>query len=343
MLNKVLYSIMKRSIFFTLMAVALFFPLRQMSAQTVSVTLSHDKTFTNETAINRMEANLGKLLNELNLAEQSGRKLILDGFPMTKEAKATLNRLWEDAHFFCDDSYVVTRLWNLQNSYMVRQIPLILTSRDTSTVATYQEAVVEFDANGTITDFMFSSYSQLGEGTNVGDPVLDVMRRNIILKYCDRFRTAYNTKDLNFLQQVFSEKALIITGSVVQTKSYDGKPITSIKYKKQDKEQYLANLKKAFERNAWIDVKFTQIGENGESGESLGITQSSEDPNIYGVRLRQVWKSSTYHDEGYVFLLWDFTDEKHPVIHVRTWQPEWVGGKKISDDELFGLSDFEGL
>ena len=28
-----------------------------------------------------------------------------------------------------------------------------------------------------------------------------------------------------------------------------------------------------------------------------------------------------YSDEGYLFLVWDFSDEENPKIHVRTWQP----------------------
>ena len=112
-------------------------------------------------------------------------------------------------------------------------------------------------------------------------------------------------------------------------------------YKKQNKQQYLANLKRAFLRNKWIDVKFFQIGEKGETGGPDAITRSTVNPNMYGVRLRQEWRSSNYSDEGYVFLLWDFTNEDAPVIHVRTWQPEWVGGQKLPENDIFSLSDFD--
>ena len=36
----------------------------------------------------------------------------------------------------------------------------------------------------------------------------------------------------------------------------------------------------------------------------------------------------------------DFKDENHPLIQVRTWQPEKVDGKVLSRDEVFSLGDF---
>ena len=313
-----------------------------LMAQTVSVTFSHDESFTNTAIVKKMENNLSKVLTEINRAYNANDEVNMVGLPLTQFAKESLGMLWSNTLFYCDDIYVVTRMWNFSNGYMVRQIPLLLTPRDQSGgKEIYQEAVVEFDAAGNISDIQFASLKQMGESLEqAGDPV-DVERKITILSYCDRFRTAYNTKDMKFLQQVFSDDALIITGSVITSKVYDGKPISSVKYKKQNKEQYLENLQRAFTANQWIEVTFSEIGTNGEGGASMGITRSTENPNLYGVRLRQEWKSSRYSDVGYVFLLWDFTNEDAPVIHVRTWQPEWVGGNKISDKELFSLEDFE--
>lgn len=332
-----------KNFFFLVLTLILLTPCSYAQDQKVTVILQHDVSFTDENILSQMEMNLGRILSEIGNAYNADRQLFLGGLPLSDVAKDKLIKLWKDSKFKCDDDYPMPRLWTMaDNSYMVRQIPFILTSRDNSVKEQYQEAVANFDKNGVITDFLFSSYSEVvGEGTAVND----FTRRQIILNYCDRFRTAYNTKDMKFLQQVFSEKALIITGQVVTAKNYDGKPITSIKYKKQDKEQYLKNLQGVFNRNAWINVKFTQIGLSSEDNEELGIVRSSVNPNWYGVSLRQEWTSAGgYHDEGYVFLLWDFTNEEAPVIHVRTWQPEWIGSdRKISEEELFTLTDFEEL
>ena len=331
-----------KKLFFLVLTMIMLTPCLHAQNQTVTVILQHDAAFTDQNILSLMETNLSRVLSEIGNAYNADRQLFLGGLPMSDIAKNQLAKLWKESKFKCDDDYPMPRLWTMADkSYMVRQIPFVLTSRDNTVKDQYQEAVANFDKNGIITDFLFSSYSEVvGDGT----AVKDISRRQIILQYCDRFRTAYNTKDMKFLQQVFSEKALIITGQVVTTKAYDGKPITSIKYKKQDKEQYLKNLQNVFNKNSWINVKFTQIGLSGEDNEELGIVQSSVNPNWYGVSLRQEWTSAGYKDVGYVFLLWDFTNEDAPVIHVRTWQPEFIGGgRKISEEELFTLSDFEEL
>ena len=137
---------------------------------------------------------------------------------------------------------------------------------------------------------------------------------------------------------------MIITGTVVTAKPVDGIYANKLKvvYKKQNKEQYIANLKKAFLRNKWIEVKFSDIGENAELKGCAGVTRSQVNPNMYGVRLRQEWRSSNYSDTGYLFLLWDFTEENRPVIHVRTWQPEVVGGvKQQPDNSISTLGAFD--
>jgi hypothetical protein len=285
-----------------------------------------------------MEANLSKVLTEINAAQESNRELKIVNMDMNDFATKSLAMLWSNIHFYCDDEEVVDRLWVFENGFMVRQIPLIITPEgEEFGSGTYQEAVVEFNSSGKITDFRLALDSQLSEGMERCGRVVETERRMKILSYCERFRTAYNTKDMDFLRQVFSEDALIITGNVVRTKEN----IMKVTYKQQNKEQYLAGLQRAFIRNKWIDVRFSQIGESGETGGCPGITRSSSNPNYYGVHLRQEWRSSNYNDEGYVFLLWDFTDENMPVIHVRTWQPEWVGETKLPEKDIFSLSDFD--
>lgn len=326
-----------RKVFFPLIYSLLFIPAI-LKAELVSVTLTYDKSYTNTGMVAKLENSLAAVLSEINAAQDANRELKLVGMNMDDFAIQSLSMLWANVHFYCDDEEVVDRLWIFENGFMVRQIPLIITPEgETFGSGTYQEAVIEFDTSGKIVDFRMALDAQLAESMEKCGQVVQLERRMVILSYCERLRTAYNTKDINFLQQAFSEDALIITGSVIQTKENTIK----VTYKKQNKDQYLSGLRRAFIRNKWIDVKFGQIGDGGETGGCPGITQSTTNPNYYGVRLRQEWRSSTYSDEGYIFLLWDFTDENHPVIHVRTWQPEWIGGEKLPQNEIFSLSDFD--
>lgn len=305
-----------------------------LSAQTVHVKLKPDASYGHPKVVAIMENNLSRVLTEINSAQHESRPLNLNGMPMNDFAKNGLRMLWANIYFYCDDEYVVDRLWNFTNGFMARSIPVIITPEgEDFGSGFFQEAVVEFDRNGTITDFRFAMDAAVGESMEQGGDAVDLERRMQILAYCDRFRTAYNTKDIGFLEQVFSDDALIITGKVVTARQGDLAPRPTVTYKKYDKTQYLNNLRLAFARNKWIEVKFSQIGEHGDG--ERAVTRSTENPNIYGVRLHQEWNSSTYSDKGYVFLLWDFTDEEHPVIHVRTWQPEMT-----PLDEIFTSDDF---
>ena len=167
--------------------------------------------------------------------------------------------------------------------------------------------------------------------------ITDLRRRQLILDYVEQFRTAYNQKDLDFLEAIFSDDALIITGTVVKRKTSDGIPLPDkITYKKQDKQTYLTNLARVFRNNTTIRVTFDEIE----------VMRHPVNKDFYGVTLHQGYTSDNYHDDGYLFLLWDFRDEQQPQIHVRTWQPDaynsdGTGTKRIPKDEIFSLSDFD--
>jgi hypothetical protein len=334
---------MKNFVLNALLLLLALCPVVTVQAEEVTVTITTDSYTQCPDALRQtMERNLSRVLSEINLANNDNRVLNVAGLAMNDFAKGTLVQLWDNIHFYCDDSEVVDRLWELRNGYMLRQIPIIINPQGEQFGAgTYQECTVEFDRNGKITDFRYVFDTQLSESMERCGAVVELERKMQILKYCDRFRTAYCTKDIKYLEQVFSDDALIITGNVQKVKSAEGIMTEKVKYTQYNKQQYLTNLRRAFARNKYIDVQFSEIGENGEDSGCGTVTRSANNKNMYGVRLRQEWRSSNYSDTGYLFLLWDFTDENAPVIHVRTWQPELVNGKKINDEEIFSLSDFD--
>ena len=91
-----------------------------------------------------------------------------------------------------------------------------------------------------------------------------------------------------------------------------------------------------FKANKQIRVTFDEIE----------VVRHPVNKDFYGVTLHQGYTSDRYHDDGYLFLLWDFRDEDHPQIHVRTWQPDAYnsdgkGTKRIPKDEIFTLGDFD--
>lgn len=157
----------------------------------------------------------------------------------------------------------------------------------------------------------------------------DANRRHTILNYCEHFRTAYTTKDIDFLRQVFSDKALIIVGNMVKPLANDNKcqAEARVTYAIHSKQDYISRLSKVFAANQKIDVKFS----------GFRIMRHPTMDGIYGVTLRQQYKSDRYCDDGYLFLLWDFRDKSMPLIHVRTWQPT----SSISgSNEVISIQDF---
>lgn len=328
---------MRKTTFITLLLAVLW----STKALAIDVKLNPDKGIANTIPVAKMENNLTALLTEINAACKNDRPLELTGLQLGTGARETLQQLWVVAHFYCCDEEVTDRLWKFKRTFMARSIPLIIVpdAADSWAEGTFQEAVVEFDMSGNITDFRFSFSSRLGESLEKcsGSPV-DVERKLEIMAWCDRLATAYNEHNMSFMQKIFSDKALIITGKVVmETNREFGTTSEKVQYTKQTKRQYLVNLAKCFKNNRWIHVEFDEI----LGGDCATVTQSKVNNNFYGVRLHQKWRSTNYSDDGYVFLLWNFTNGDKPQIEVRTWQPDMVGGKMISNDEIISLGDFE--
>ena len=317
-----------------------------LPAHAVDVTLTVDEHVDRPSALAAAQSNLAAVLTEINRAQKAKEAVSVKNLRMDEFAKKSLARLWAVTPFYCDDEEVVERCWVFKNgTMMVSHIPLIITPEDENFgLGTYQEAVVEFDTKGQLIDFRFALDAQTAESMERCGTVVDKEKQMIILQYVERFRTAYNQKDISTIEKMFSDDALIITGRVVMAKPQgDQGAQFKVEYNKQNKQQYISNLRRAFLRNKWIDVKFSQIGENGEDGGCAGITQSTKDKTKYGVRLRQSWKSSNYSDEGFLFLLWEFPEDGgDPIIHVRTWQPEMVGGThQKPDDNISTLGGFD--
>ena len=281
-----------------------------------------------------METKMSALLTEVNAAQASNRALNFSNLNLPKSVQTSLSMLWENSPFICTDDEIVERCLTTGSGYQVRNIPLLMKPRADRDFgeSEYQEAVISFDRKGNVESFYLSISMNLYMNVIKNNKeITDLRRRQLILDYVEQFRTSYNTKDIKFLQQVFSDDALIITGKVISQKKDNMKLPDKIVYKKQTKQEYLTNLRRVFANNSYIKVTFDDIK----------VMRHPVNPNFYGVTLHQGYTSSKYHDDGYLFLLWDFTDENQPQIHVRTWQPDQINGDRIPEDEIFSLNDFD--
>ncbi len=158
----------------------------------------------------------------------------------------------------------------------------------------------------------------------------DSLSRRKILSYCEHLRSAYVTKDLDFIRQVFSDDALIIVGHTVKTddssRSIPGYH-EKVYYSIRSKQEYLQKLAASFASNKGIDMEFSDFN----------IMRHPTIVGIYGVTLHQRYKNDRYSDDGHLFLLWDFRNPSMPLIHVRTWQPH---ANIRNGEELIDISDF---
>ncbi len=287
---------------------------------------------------NAIEQNATNLLTCFNATIMEGKKLKehLKPLALPKDIDALVRKLWDSSPMMCPVAEVKGKLYSLPNGgFQLRDIPIsMLASTDED-----KDLVFNFDAQGNFTNIYVAL--ELHNYRNViidGVAVEDFMRRQIILDFVENFRTAYNRKDLDYLEQVFSNDALIITGKVLQKKDKGNDLMsrslgaTKVLQTVMNKEQYMNNLKRVFKRNAYIDVKF----------EEMSVKRHPAHQRIYGVTMKQYWNSSTYSDVGYLFLMINFEDEMQPTIEVRTWQPDKYAdsGETIKRDEIFKLEDF---
>lgn len=317
----------KRFFWFTLLA-ALYCSV----ANAVSVTISDG--INNNTLKSKMENATERILNEVNAAQAGNRALNFYLMGVNQRVQSSMAMLWANTPFICTDEEIVEHCITTGNGYQIRNIPLLMkpTGERDFNEDEYQEAVISFDKQGNVVSFYLCISMNLYMNVIKSNIELtDLRRRQMILDYVEQFRTAYNQKDINFLNQVFSEDALIITGNVITQKHPEGYMTQKIRYNKQNKQQYINNLRRVFKITKYIKVAFDDIE----------VMRHPTNPDFYGVTLHQGWTTNSYHDEGYLFLLWDFRNEYAPEIHVRTWQPDKIGGRELAKDEIFSLSDFD--
>lgn len=156
--------------------------------------------------------------------------------------------------------------------------------------------------------------------------------REVILHYTECLRTAYEVKDIDFINQAFSDDALIIVGKMIKQQSEGGfLSANRVEYNLRTKKQYLQQLSKVFASNEQIRLSFNE----------QKVVRHPTKEGFYGVTLKQGYRSDTYSDEGYLFLLWDFRNPEQPQIHVRTWQPAMLDiNTPLPESQVFNFSDF---
>lgn len=283
----------------------------------------------NQSLRNKMSKNATELVSELNSAYQDNRTPNLATIDMTAESRENILQIWEYTQYRCIESEIIPRCLNTSKGYQIRNLPFIIKDDKSN-----QDGVINFTASGSIDAFYFAidthKYNDIIKANN---SVTDLRRRQMILDFIENFRTAYNRKDIPLIGSMYSDDVLIITGSVYKTTGdkMSGMSEEKVKYVKHNKEEYMTRLKRVFAANKYVNIGFDDIY----------VMQHPAQPNIYGVTLRQAWRTTNYNDDGWLFLAIEFQSETEMLIHVRTWQPYMLNGEVFPRNEVFQLGEFE--
>ena len=279
-----------------------------------------------------IEARLSDVISRLETGDLSG---VADAF--TPDGLGSVTALLGRVELRNARSVHETRLLSLpKGGFEVRGIRVQVGLGQTGG-SPYQYLVFSLNGQGLIDDVRFAMeqkyYEELAQQ---GEELRDFVQRQQIIQTVELFRTAYNRRDLEYIERIFSDDALIIVGNVITERpdlpSQDGRLENSllgqqrIEFIRRSKGEYIDALRSVFTKNDFLRVEF----------DSLRVVRDMQDEALYGISLKQQWQSSTYADTGYVFLLMDFVDPDQPLIHVRSWQPE-----RFEDGSMITLQDFE--
>ena len=155
-----------------------------------------------------------------------------------------------------------------------------------------------------------------------------------IQRFMEDYQTAYALKRLDFIESIFSDNALIITGSVLaptkglyNEENFSFGKASNVRYTKQNKQHYLQRLKQHFNSREYIHLSF----EDNITG-MINTQGVLKDGSAFGIQIKQIYTSPVYSDRGYLSLFLNMQGQ-YPVIEVRFWQPE--------GEEMISFSEFQ--
>ena len=139
-----------------------------------------------------------------------------------------------------------------------------------------------------------------------------------LINFLENYQTAFALKRLDYISDLFSDDAVIITGCLLKKAVHHKEENrmtfdSAVKYTYHDKKQYIEKLGKCFQTNDYINIRLT---------DSDVRRMDASHGKCYGILIHQDYYSSTYSDTGYLFLIADFNESEKPTIILRTWQPE---------------------
>ena len=216
------------------------------------------------------------------------------------------------------------KAFSYDNDVMCRAVPMIFTFANNNRKFT-EDVIFHFNNDKLVSNISFG-LSKAAVNSITSDPQYSEKDQVTIINFLENYKTAFALKRIDYLESIFADDALIIVGKYVKAANNVESPYANnkiVKYNRMSKQTYIRNLRQAFQSNEFINVQF----------EESNIEKAAKGGSIYGIEIKQNYFSSSYGDQGYLFLGVDLNGQ--PIIHIRAWQPE-----KHSNGKTIKISDF---
>lgn len=236
---------------------------------------------------------------------------------MAKNGKVTLVGKAQSHNFIIADGYIIGRATNIKRQFRNGK-------------AFMEKLVYRFNPESRKIESVAFALTQRAENDimNAAASWPEVSRW-AILNFMEDYQTAFALKRIDYINSIFSDDALIITGTILKklnnaerafdrSKSLDLGGPKDIAYSQLSKTEYIDRLRKIFSTREYVHLQFED-----------NITRMIDLPAInginkgaaFGIEIKQRYESTGYSDDGYLTMVFD-TRGKLPIIHVRLWQPD---------------------
>lgn len=236
---------------------------------------------------------------------------------MAKNGKVTLVGKAQSHNFIIADGYIIGRATNIKRQFRNGK-------------AFMEKLVYRFNPESRKIESVAFALTQRAENDimNAAASWPEVSRW-AILNFMEDYQTAFALKRTDYISSIFSDDALIITGTILKkldnaervfdrSKSLDLGGPKDIAYSQLSKTEYIDRLRKIFSTREYVHLQFE---DNVTRMIDLPAINGINKGAAFGIEIKQRYESTGYSDDGYLTMVFD-TRGKLPIIHVRLWQPD---------------------
>ena len=139
---------------------------------------------------------------------------------------------------------------------------------------------------------------------------------NNLTNFLQHLEENYNGRNVYDVVSTFAENAVILAGSVQNERR--------TLYRHDSPEEYAGMLRYVYNVNDDIDIRFSD----------MTFYAHPFDDQLFGVQVRQDWQTTSYSDEGYLFLVLEQNADESYDVHFRSWQPEPISPESYPQIEI---------